>query len=223
MRKQVEVLESRIAEHEARAESFTDILSSQRSTFRWGIILITILATVLFGVVGWGIFEWRAGYIEESLQEGIDSFKKRTEENINKLEENITESVSDNKNKINNTREEIERLDNRLIKVEIDNQSTSLDYLDERNLHISYVDSGLSLVLKILDAENKNIGHGLMMHNIMRNIEDKVKNEIDNMDKETYGGIIDKFKGIIDRTDDDSDTAVRKLLVIFEDEVEVEG
>lgn len=94
LRKQVEVLESRIAEHEAKTESFTDILSSQRWTFGAAITFITVLVTVLFGLVGWSIFEWRAGYIEEDLESQIEGESSTRSKEVERLETRIEQLES---------------------------------------------------------------------------------------------------------------------------------
>ena len=89
LRKQVEVLESRIAEHEAKTESFTDILSSQRWTFGAAITFITVLVTVLFGLVGWSIFEWRADYIESDLRDKVEDESSARSDEVERLEKRI--------------------------------------------------------------------------------------------------------------------------------------
>ena len=89
LEKRVEAMESRVAEHEAKAESFTDILSSQRWTFAAAITFVTVLVTVLFGFVGWSIFEWRAGYVEEDLESKIKSESSTRSDEVRRLEGRI--------------------------------------------------------------------------------------------------------------------------------------
>jgi hypothetical protein len=180
----VNELEKRVSEQETRAESFQSILTGQRWTFGIGVTLITILVTVLFGFIGWGIFEWRAGKIEE----GLDG-------KINGLEDDIESDRDFFEGKIDN-------IEKRVWRQEVDSRQQKMFQFEGMGMNQPVMKSAAYLIEKISEEEEGLDEFSDILHLAINRINNCLFKENYSIKSQIYDGITDNIDEVISNRED---------------------
>jgi hypothetical protein len=87
LEQRIDQLESRMERQEVSKQYFEDVVDNQRWTFGIGLAV----TTAIFGFIGWGIFEWRAGNIEDNLENKLIDLESKMDYKISDAKDDAIE------------------------------------------------------------------------------------------------------------------------------------